>query len=142
MGSKEYPGHDAVPHEQTKVGDSVAVYHATPSAKPKKTAPAVRLIAGIEAPDDVWEFAGKHQLIPHLETAIRLARESFRDLRSLRLTFEPDPETPNLDGIAIEAKVGGTHLEWESQYLSFQKRFLHEIPDEFHDKICLLLWSA
>ncbi len=138
MGPKEYP--EATPPESGKISDSVATYTATPATKSWKPAAATHRIGGLEASDEVWQFAREHQLIPSLETSIRLARETLHDMRNLELSFQPDPEIPSLHGIGIHAKMGTTDLEvWERQYRSFQRRFLKEIPPDSDGKISLFL---
>ncbi len=137
MGTKNYP--EAAP-ESAKVSESMATYSTTAPTKHWKPAAPAHRIGGLEASDEVWQFAQEHQLVPHLETSIRLARETLYDLRGLELTFDPDPEIPSLHGIGIHAKMGTTDLEeWERQYRNFQRRFLKEIPPDFDSKICLFL---
>ncbi|MGH7594844.1 MAG: hypothetical protein ACREOI_00750 [bacterium] len=97
-------------------------------------------VAGLEASDEVWEFAQKHQLVPHLEMAIRLVKESFGDLRSIYLAFDPDPEEPNLDGIIIHIKTGGSIEEREKRYRAYALRFIQEVPNEVRSKICLFYY--
>jgi hypothetical protein len=143
MSSKKYP--EPKPHSsrQSKVAESVAAYTASPAAAKRKSSAKKRRIAGLEASDEVWEFAQKHRLVPHLETAIRLAKESVDNPRSLYLTFEPDPEIPSLHGIGINARVSSRNLDdWERQYRAFQQRFLQELPKEAQHRICLFLWGA
>ena len=142
MSSKKYPEPKPDSARPSKVAESVAGYTVSPAATKRKSATKIRRIAGLEASDEVWEFAQKHQLVPHLETAVRLAKESFRDVRNIYLTFEPDPEIPSLHGIAINANVGGTLEDREHHYQIFDQRFAQEVPREFHLKICLLLRSA
>jgi hypothetical protein len=140
MSSKKYPEHKPDPAVPSKVAETaVATYTVSPAAKRKPVAKG-RRIAGLEASDEVWEFAQKHQLVPHLETAVRIARESLDNPRALSLTFEPDPEIPSLHGIGINAKISSRNLDdWERQYQAFDQRFAQEVPREFHLKICLLL---
>jgi hypothetical protein len=138
MGPKEYP--EATPPPSGKISDSLATYTATPSTKSWKPAAATPRIAGLEASNEVWEFAREHQLIPHLETSIRLARETLHDTRRLELSFQPDPEIPGLHGIGIHAKMGTTDLEvWERQYRAFEKKFDREAPKYLQIKISLFL---
>ncbi len=137
MGTKEYP--EATPPESGKISDSVATYTATPSTKSWKPAAATHRIGGLEASDEVWQFAREHQLIPHLETSIRLARETFRDRRGIRLSFDSDPEIPSLDGIGIRVKAKGSLEDLLQQDRAFQERFLNEIPRDYHGKICLFV---
>lgn len=138
MSVKNYP--EYTPPQTDKVAEPLATYYATPRPQSYKPALPVHRIGGLEASDEVWEFAQKHQLAPHVETSIRLARETLLDMRSLYLTFDPDPEIPSLHGIGIHARMGTTDLEkWEKQYRSFQRRFLREIPPDIDSKICLFL---
>jgi hypothetical protein len=115
----------------------------SPPAATATLAAKSRRLAGLEAPDEVWEFAQKHRLAPHLEKAVQLARESLDNPQTVYLTYEPDPEIPSLHGIGINARISSTNLDdWERQYRAFQQRFLREIPDEAQPRICLLLWGA
>lgn len=140
MGTKEYP--EATP-PSGKISDSLATYSATPSTKSWKPALSPHRIGGLDASDEVWQFAREQQLLPHLEASIRLARETLHDMRKLELTFEPDPEIPSLHGIGIHAKMGITDLEvWERQYRAFDKEFDRAVPKELQIKICLHLESA
>jgi hypothetical protein len=142
MSSKKYPEHKPDPTVPSKVAETaVSTYTVSPAAKRKPVAKG-RRIAGLEAPDEVWEFAQKHRLVPHLETAVRLAKESFHDLRTLYLTFAPDPELPSLDGIVIYAKADGTLDDLVQQDRAFALRFTQAIPHEFRSKISLFLGKA
>ncbi|MCI0692297.1 hypothetical protein L0337_09875 [candidate division KSB1 bacterium] len=142
MSSKKYPEPKPRSSRPSKVSESVAGYAVSPAAAKRKSLAKSRRIAGLEASDEVWEFAQKHRLVPHLETAVRLAKASFNDIKKIYLTFEPDPEIPSLHGIAINANIGGTLEDREYQYQIFDQRFAQEVPREFHLKICLLLRSA
>jgi hypothetical protein len=99
-----------------------------------------RHLAGLEVSEEVWEFAQKHQLVPHLETAVRLVKESFHDIRTMYLTFDPDPEEANLDGIIVHIKIGEPTEEWEKQYQVYAMRFIEEIPNDVRNKICLFYY--
>jgi hypothetical protein len=143
MSSKKYPESEPHSSRPSKVAEAVAGYTVSPAATKRKSLAKSRRIAGLDASDEVWEFAQKHRLVPHLETAVRLAKESVDNPRTLYLTFEPDPEIPSLHGIGINARVSSNDLkDWERQYRAFQQRFLREIPNEVQHQICLLLWGA
>jgi len=139
---KKYPEADSVPPEQSQVAEPVAGYVILPPAATATLAAKSRRIAGLETSDEVWEFAQKHRLAPHLETTVRLANELFHDIRKTYLTFEPDPEIPSLDGIAVNVKVGGTLDELIRQDSVFGFRFAQEIPNDVSGKISLLVWGA
>jgi hypothetical protein len=143
MSSKKYPETKPDSAKPSKVAESVATYTTSPAATKRKSSAKSHRIAGFEASDEVWEFAQKHRLVPHLETAIRLAKESVDNPQTLYLTFEPDPEIPSLHGIGINGRVSSHNLDdWERQHRAFQKSFLQEIPKEVQHKICLFLWGA
>jgi hypothetical protein len=140
--SKKYPEPKPVSAEQSKVAEPAASYTISPSTatSANKLMTMRRRIAGLKAPDEVWEFAQKHHLIPHLETAVRLAKESFHDIRTMDLAFDPDPEEPTLDGVILRLKVGGPMAEWEKQYKVYALKFIEEIPNDFRSKICLFYY--
>ncbi|MCI0692299.1 hypothetical protein L0337_09885 [candidate division KSB1 bacterium] len=140
MSSKKYPEPKPRSSRPSKVAESVAGYTVSPTIPKRKSSTKIRRIAGLEASDEVWEFAQKHRLVPHLETAVRLVKESFRDLRSIYLTFDPDPEEPNLDGIIIHIKTGESIKEREKQYRAYALRFIQEVPNEVRSKICLFYY--
>lgn len=139
MTRKKYPEPKA-DTQPSKIAEAVAGYTVSPSAAAIKSAAKSRRIAGLEVPDDVWRFAEKHRLIPHLETTIRLVRESFRDVKTIYLTFDPDPEVSSLDGIIIHAKAKGALEELEKQHQAYQLRFIQEVPNDVRHKICLFYY--
>jgi hypothetical protein len=142
MKSKKYPEPKPAAVEQSKIAEPVASY--APPVTMSVTKPKVksRRIAGLEASEEVWNFAQKHRLVPHLETAVRLVKESFHDIRKIHLSFEPDPEIPGLDGIAINIKVGGTLDELVKQDQVFALRFIKALPNEHRSKISLFVGGA
>lgn len=140
MSSKKYPESKPNSSRPSKVAESVAAYTASPAATKRKSLAKSRRIAGLEASEEVWGFAQKHQLMPHLETAIGLVKASFRDLRSIYLTFDPDPEEPNLDGIIIQIKTGESIEEREKRYRAYALRFIQEVPNDIRSKICLFYY--
>jgi hypothetical protein len=140
MNPKPYPEADSIPREKLKVSEPVAGYVISPPAATATMAAKSRRIAGLEASDEVWDFAQKHRLAPHLETAVRLVKESFHDIRTLYFTFDPDPEEPSLDGIIIHIKVGGAMEEWNNQYKAYALRFIDKIPNDVRGKICLFYY--
>jgi len=135
MKSKKYPESKPAPVEHSKVAEPAASYAPLVTTRATKPNIKSRRIAGLEASDDVLNFAQKHRLMPHLETAVWLVKESFHDIRNTYLTFEPDPEIPSLDGIAVNVKVGGTLDELLQQHDACLRRFIKEIPSEVQDKI-------
>jgi hypothetical protein len=140
MKSKKYPESKPAPVEQSKVAEPVASYAPSVTTSVTKPKAKSRRIAGLDASDEVWNFAQKHRLVPHLETAVRLVKESFKNIRTMYLTFDPDPEEPKLDGIIIHITIGGATEEWENQYKVYALRFIEEIPNDIRSKICLFYY--
>lgn len=137
---KKYPEANPVALEQSKVAEPVVSYTISPTAATATLAAKSRHIAGLDASDEVWEFAQKYRLAPHLETAVRLVKESFHDIRAMHFAFDPDPEEPSLDGIIIHIKVGGAMEEWNNQYKAYALRFIDETPNDVRGKICLFYY--
>jgi len=140
MDSKKYPEPQPTPVEQSKVAEAVANYATSTAISAIKPMAKSRRIAGLETSDEVWDFAQKHQLVLHLETAVRLVKESFHDIRAMYLTFDPDPEESSLDGIIIHIKVGDPMEEWEKHYKVYALKFIEEVPNDFRSKICLFYY--
>ncbi|MGH7451476.1 MAG: hypothetical protein ACRENG_09045, partial [bacterium] len=70
--AKPYP--EAANQPARKVAEAVATYIVRSTPKPRA---AARTIAGLTVDGEVWAFVKANNLLPHLETAIRLARETF-----------------------------------------------------------------
>jgi hypothetical protein len=128
--------------ESNKVAQSLSPYitHAETmrSASPQKTKPLH--IAGLPVSDDVWHFAQENTLVPHVETTIRLLRETFEEIRNIRLEYGIDPEIPNWDSIDIHFYVAGTVDELLQADQKFTRAYVVTVPDEPRSKICPLLW--
>jgi hypothetical protein len=96
---KPYPGQETSPAKQSgKVAEAVPPYipHSERERAPLRHQPELRYIAGLPASDEVWRFAQDNALVPHVETAVRLAREHFKEIREIKLTYSPDPENSTL----------------------------------------------
>ncbi|MDZ7359752.1 MAG: hypothetical protein ONB46_03355 [candidate division KSB1 bacterium] len=103
----------------------MATYAYTPV---KKAAPLQHQIAGVSVSDDVWRFAAANDLIPHLEIAIRILFESFREISKVRFAYEIDPEIENESWIAIRAKVDGTLEELLHEDLAYTTAIVRAVP--------------
>ncbi len=143
--SKPYPEQETSPANQSgKVAEAVSPY-ITRSETERATLrhqPELRYIAGLPASDEVWRFAQENALVPHVETAVRLAREHFKEIREIKLTYSPDPEIPHWETIAIDLHVTGTMDELLQADKKYTRAFNTTIPDEYHLKITPLLWGA
>ncbi|MGH7596706.1 MAG: hypothetical protein ACREOI_10160 [bacterium] len=108
--SKPYPEQETPPAPQSdKIAEVVSPYTARTEMKrgvtPTRVMPPV--IAGLPASEEVWRFAQENALVPHLETAIRLVREAFKEIREIKLSYAPDPEIPHWEAVVIDLHVTG-----------------------------------
>jgi hypothetical protein len=137
--AKPYP--EAANQPAGKVAEAAATHGVRATPKLKIPAPA-RTIAGLVADDEVWTFVKANDLLPHLETAIRLTRETFIDIRKIWLSYEPDPELPQFNSIVIWVKAHGTVENLFEQEKKYVRAFNESIPPDFRHQIGLLLGVA
>jgi len=142
---KPYPEAEPLSATQpNQVAEAVAAPYLTRAEIERGTfyrQPVPRYIAGLQASDDVWNFAQEHALSPHIETAVRLAREHFKEIREINLDYMVDPEIPNRSDLLINLHVTGTFDELIQADNSYIRALNTAIPDEIHDKMCPLLWG-
>jgi hypothetical protein len=133
---KPYPEADS--SEQIgKVAETVSTaYAARADAKWK---PPARTIAGLAADEEVWSFVKANDLLPHLETAIQLARKTFLNVREMWLAYLPDPELPKFNSVGIWVKAVGTPEELFEQYKKYVSLFTHDVPSEYRHQIGMLV---
>ncbi len=136
---KPYPEAESSSEQIGKVAEGVATYEVL--SKPQWKAP-LPTIAGLVADDEVWSFVKANDLLPHLETAIRLAQEKFFDVLKIWLSYEPDPELPKFNSIVIWVKVRGTVEELFEQEKKYIRAFNEAIPPDYRHQIGLLLGVA
>jgi len=108
-----------------KVAEPIAAYVHMPA---QTLTPTRRFIAGILAAEPAWRFAVANELIPHLETAVRLVRESFQKLGGLQFDYEIDSEIENESWIVVRAKVDGELEELLNEYTNFNKAMVRAVP--------------
>lgn len=135
--AKPYP--EAAHKPAGKVAEAVATYIVR--STPKLRTPA-RTIAGLVADDEARAFVKANDLRSHLETAIRLAWETFFEVRGMRLSYEPDPELPFFNSVAINVKARGTVEQVFEQEQNYTSAFVDAIPPEKRHQISLLVSIA
>ncbi len=142
--SKPYLEQETPPATQPdKVTEAVSPYITRTETKrsvPLKKAEPPR-IAGLPASNEVWRFAQENTLVPHIETAVRLAREHFKGIRDIRLDHMVDPEIPNREILEIHLYVTGLMEELLQADQNYIRAFNTAIPNEFNDMMCPLLWA-
>ncbi len=140
---KPYPELETTPDQPNKVAEALSPYIARTETRrdvaPTRVKPPV--IAGLPASEEVWRFAQENALVPHVETAVRLARESFKEIRNIRLDYMVDPEIPNRAVLEIHLHVTGFMEELLQSDQNYIRAINIAIPDEFNDKMCPLLWA-
>jgi hypothetical protein len=137
--SRPYPKADKSKAASTnRVAESVAAYSvARPRSTYKRRPSLPRRIAEHVVSDEVWQFAIVNNLIPHLETAIRLVHECFPTVRKVDLKYVIDPEVENNSWITIEIKVSGSVEGVLAQMNHFDDEMIKQVPIEKGAKICL-----
>jgi hypothetical protein len=141
--TKPYPEQETAPATQSdKVAEALSPYIARTETKrsvpPKKVEPP--RLAGLPASEEVWRFAQENALAPHLETAVRLAREAFKETREIKLSYAPDPEIPHWEAIVVDLVVTGDLDGLQEAYTIYTRAFVNAVPNEDRRKINLLLW--
>ena len=121
-----------------RVAESVAIHYGTrPATLRKAPRTSARQVAGYTVSTEVWKFAAAHDLLPHLETAVRLVRECFPTVRKIEFKYVVDPEIANWSWIAIAIKVSGTVEVVLAQMNRFDDEMIKQVPIEKGAKICL-----
>ncbi|MCI0696042.1 hypothetical protein L0337_29085 [candidate division KSB1 bacterium] len=118
-----------------------AAAHAvtTPISHRKPQRVEEKRIAGYAVSDEVWQFAAANDLIPHLETAVRLVYECFPTVSDIQLLHEIDWDVENRSYIVIEIKITGSIASILEQYDRFTLQKIRQVPPEKRDKIILSL---
>lgn len=125
----------------SRITEPVAAYSTAKSSslgRPRRL--AARRIAGLIASEEVWRFAVAHDLIPHLETAMRLVRECFPTVQKVKLLYEIDWEDENRTWIAIDIgdiESAGTQQAILEQYDRFTREMVRQVPPDKGEKILL-----
>ena len=112
----------------TTYGRATPAYSTPSIIKPYK-------IAGVEAPDAVWEFARKHELFPYLEMGIQWVRDFFPTARDITLKYVVDPEVDDFSSIDIIFYVSGAVEEIYEQYQRLNRERMQHLPFDQAEKI-------
>lgn len=125
--------------QPSKVAEAVATYGRTqPAYKTPATSKPYK-IAGIEAPEAVWEFAKKHGLFPYLEMGIQWVREFFPTARNITLGYGIDYEGVGLNCIEIEFDVSDSVEKVLEQYQQLNQERTQRLPLDVAEKITFMI---
>lgn len=137
---KPYPEGGPNEGSPNRVAESVAIHYGTrPATLGKVPRASARQIAGYRVSTEVWKFAVANDLLPHLETAVRLVRECFPTVRKIDFEYVVDPEIANWSWIDLAIKVSGTVEEVLAQMNRFDDEMIKQVPIEKGAKICLAI---
>jgi hypothetical protein len=117
------------------VAEAVATYGRT---QPAYKTPSMRKpykIAGVEAPDAVWEFAKKYDLFQYLEMVIQWVHDLFPTACNFSLEYVVDPEVEGYSWIEFRFYVSGTVEEIFQQYRHLNQKRTQHIPFDKSDMI-------
>jgi hypothetical protein len=87
--------------------------------------------------EPVLRYCAKHQLLPHVETAIRLAETHFHPVHELCVGVEEDPEIED-DYLVIDVSVAMGSDEVLRRYDAYTLAWIDSAPQEKREKICML----
>ena len=125
----------------SRIAEPVAVYSTTKAYAARTPRRIVeRRIAGLVASEEVWRFAIAHDLIPHLETAVRLVRECFPTVHDIKLLYELDRDVEDRSWIAIalgDIETVGTQEAILKRYDRFTLEMVRQVPPNKGEKILL-----
>lgn len=136
---KPYPEGGENTGSPNRVAESVAIQYGTRPATLINKAPRISVgrIAGYAVSTEVWQFAVANDLLPHLETAVRLVPACFPTVRQIDFEYVVDPEIANWSWITIAIKVSGTVEEVLAQMNRFDDEMIKQVPIDKGGKICL-----
>jgi hypothetical protein len=137
---RPYPTAEQKNEALPRIAESATAYAvATPASYRKTRRAEEKRIAGYAVSDEAWQFSVANDLIPHLETAVRLVQECFPSVSDIQLLYEIDWEIENRSYIVIEIKIAGSIPALLEQYDRFTTQKIRQIPPEKRDKIILSL---
>jgi len=87
--------------------------------------------------DEVIDFSYHHHIFGHLQTAVRIARDSFKQLHGLHVTVESDRESDE-EWIVLTARVNGDVSDVLDMYDKYTAQTVDAIPWPSRDKIRLI----
>lgn len=79
-------------------------------------------------PEDVVTYCEQHDLLGHVETALRLAEEYFQPIERLEVEVQPDPEVESLDSVIIDIWVKMSVEEAIKRDALFTRSWVTSVP--------------
>jgi hypothetical protein len=123
--AKPYPEIESSSEQAGKVAEGVATYAYTPL---KKAVTLQHQIAGIAVSEEVWRFAVENGIVSHLETSVRLVRESFQKVIEVRFTHDIDQEVENESWVTLRAKIQGSLKDLVREHWAYTEAIVRAVP--------------
>jgi hypothetical protein len=121
------------------IAEAVAAYGRTQPAYGALSTKMPYKIAGVEAPDAVWEFAKKHEFFPYLEMGIQWVREFFPNASKIKLEYVVDMEVDGYSWVEIQFYVSGTVEEVFEKYQQLNRESMKHLSFEKAEKIGFII---
>lgn len=91
-------------------------------------------------PDEVVRYCQSRGLLPHLETALRLADECFQPIHRLAVSVEPDPEVQDEEKVVIDIWLTMSVDEAVGHQSAYNRRWVDLAPPEAINQIVLIFY--
>ena len=96
------------------------------------------VVTSYALPEEVVRYCEQHDLLGHLETALRLAEEYFHPIERLEAEVQPDPEVENEETVIIDIWVRLGIEESIKRKAAWGRRWVESIPPSVIGQIVLL----
>ncbi|HEY8751335.1 MAG TPA: hypothetical protein VIM11_25355 [Tepidisphaeraceae bacterium] len=90
--------------------------------------------------EEVISYCEAHNLLNHLETALRLADECFKPIENLEVSVEPDPEVEGVETVVIDIWIRASVEVGLAQKSAYTKRWITSVPADILGRIALLFY--
>ena len=102
-----------------------------------QNAPAHAQARSVLLSDEVLTFCSRGQIFNHFQRALRLAQQSFLDLKNIEVEIENDPESDD-EWLVIVVQVHGEIGKVLEMYDTYTKGLVQAVPWPARDKIRLI----
>lgn len=102
-----------------------------------ENAPAHAQARSVLLSDEVLTFCSREQIFNHFHRALRLAQQSFLDLKNIEVEIENDPESEG-EWLVIVVQIHGEIGKVLDMYDAYTRKFVRVVPWPALDKIRLI----
>jgi hypothetical protein len=90
-------------------------------------------------PEEVVTYCESHDLLGHLEVALRLADDCFRPIERIEVSVEPDPELEGVETVVIDVWTKGSVELGLIHKSDYTKRWVSSAPADVLGRFALIL---